>query len=491
MGEEVTEAGEPEQAVGAGVVAERELEVGERAVRCGEGDAPAGSARHALAAPPALERAEESDGAQSEEAHPDGEGPDVVALPARGGVVSPCGLVDIVWAARGRAGVRQRRCAVNGRPRAARVVRVVGTDAVLWLLHGAVRVGTHRAMDDGRRRGCLGRGGGCGGCHRLGPGNVGCDSVRDDEGPARVDPVGVAERCATGLRYADVGRVDPLPVLAVAVVGGRDAPQGVTGHHGVVTGAGCAPTAGTVSAVSWATGATAATLTAELVMAGDAPTLARPAGTARSWPRTTTAVMTAETRAEVARWLPSRCDRFPRPAPRWVTTVAATETRSRPRPARPAMRRGGARTNRESGSAAPPRPGHRPGDGAGAASRSRWPGRRGSPPLRRPGQRTRRALLVGRVGGPWGRVKACVLVDMVNLRGDAAHVGGGLGHVDLEAADADDAEQLGRQSVGDVGVDGVALHPGGAGMAGGGHVALGRGDRRVGVERDGTGVQRA
>ena len=37
VGEEVTEAGEPEQAVGPGVVAERELEVGERTVRCGRG----------------------------------------------------------------------------------------------------------------------------------------------------------------------------------------------------------------------------------------------------------------------------------------------------------------------------------------------------------------------------------------------------------------------------------------------------------------------
>ena len=233
VGEEVTEAGEPEQAVGPGVVAERELEVGERTVRCREGDAPAGGAPHALAAPPALERTEESDGAQAEDARADGEGPDVVALPARGGVVSPGGLVDIVWAARGRAGVMRRRCAVNGRPRAARVGRVVGAGAVLWLLHGAVWVGADRAMDDRRRRGCLGRCGGRDGCHRLGLGDVGGDSVRDDEGPARVDPVGVAERSATGLRYADVGRVDGLPVLAVAVVGGRDAPQGVTGHHGV------------------------------------------------------------------------------------------------------------------------------------------------------------------------------------------------------------------------------------------------------------------
>ena len=61
----------------------------------------------------------------------------------------------------------------------------------------------------------------------------GATAFRDDEGPARVDPVGVAERSATGLRYADVGLVDGLPLLAVAVVRGGDAPQGVTGHHGV------------------------------------------------------------------------------------------------------------------------------------------------------------------------------------------------------------------------------------------------------------------
>ena len=82
VGEEVTEAGEPEQAVGSGVVAELELEVGERAVRCGEGDAPAGGAPHALAAPPAVEGADQSDGGQAEDAGADGEGADVVAMPA-------------------------------------------------------------------------------------------------------------------------------------------------------------------------------------------------------------------------------------------------------------------------------------------------------------------------------------------------------------------------------------------------------------------------
>ena len=40
VGEQVTEAGEPDQAVGSGVVAELELEVGERAVRCGKMPAP-------------------------------------------------------------------------------------------------------------------------------------------------------------------------------------------------------------------------------------------------------------------------------------------------------------------------------------------------------------------------------------------------------------------------------------------------------------------
>ena len=41
-------------------------------------------------------------------------------------------------------------------------------------------------------------------------------------------------------------------------------------------------------------------------------------------------------------------------------------------------------------------------------------------------------------------------------RGDATDVGGGFGHGDLEAPDADDAEELGRLSVADLGVDGVA-----------------------------------
>ena len=82
VGEEVTEASEPEQAVGSGVVAELELEVGERAVRCGEGDASAGGAPHALAAPPAVEGADQSDGGQAEDAGADGEGADVIAMPA-------------------------------------------------------------------------------------------------------------------------------------------------------------------------------------------------------------------------------------------------------------------------------------------------------------------------------------------------------------------------------------------------------------------------
>ena len=74
VGEEVTEAGEPEQAVGSGVVAELELEVGERAVRCGQGDAPAGGAPAALAPPPAVEGADEADGGQAEDAGADGQG---------------------------------------------------------------------------------------------------------------------------------------------------------------------------------------------------------------------------------------------------------------------------------------------------------------------------------------------------------------------------------------------------------------------------------
>ena len=269
VGEEVTEAGEPEQAVGSGVVAERELEVGERAVRCREGDAPAGGAPHALAAPPALEGTEESDGGQAEDARPDGEGPDVVALPARGDVVSPGGLVDIVWTARGRA----RRDALPVR-------RVRPPEGCLRC---SSRGCWRRAVAAGRRCGGLaptmpwttGAGAGVSGAAAGATGATGRlgrrrgDSVRDDEGPARVDPVGVAERSATGLRYPDVGLVDGLPLLAVAVVGGRDAPQGVTGHHGVRHRGGlctrplarCRPRA--------ALARRRPTLTAELVTAGD------------------------------------------------------------------------------------------------------------------------------------------------------------------------------------------------------------------------------
>ncbi len=134
VGQEVTEAGEPEQAVGSGVVAELRAR-GRRAgcAAAGRGMRLPGVRAHALAAPPAIEGADESDGGQAEDAGADGEGPDVVAMPARRDVVSRCGLVDIVWTARGRAGVMRRRCAVYGRPRAARVVRVVGAGAVLWL----------------------------------------------------------------------------------------------------------------------------------------------------------------------------------------------------------------------------------------------------------------------------------------------------------------------------------------------------------------------
>ena len=95
VGEEVTETGEPEQAVGPGVLAECQLEVGQRAVRCGEGDTPARGARHALAPAPAIEGADESDGGQAEDARPDGQGPDVVGTRAH--VMGGDGLVDIVW----------------------------------------------------------------------------------------------------------------------------------------------------------------------------------------------------------------------------------------------------------------------------------------------------------------------------------------------------------------------------------------------------------
>ena len=95
-------------------------------------------------------------------------------------------------------------------------------------------VGCHRAWH-GRREPVRGWPG-CersGGYRRHRSGDVGGDRFRDDESPARVDPVGVGERSATGLGYADVGLVDGLPLLAVAVIRDGDAPQGVTRRHGV------------------------------------------------------------------------------------------------------------------------------------------------------------------------------------------------------------------------------------------------------------------
>ena len=50
---------------------------------------------------------------------------------------------------------------------------------------------------------------------------------RDDEAPTGIDPVRITECATTRLRYAGVGLVDGRPSLAVAVVGGGDAPQGV------------------------------------------------------------------------------------------------------------------------------------------------------------------------------------------------------------------------------------------------------------------------
>jgi hypothetical protein len=61
-GEEVSEAGEPEQAVGPGVLAELELEVGQWAVLCGQGDTSSRGASDGLASPSAVEGADQSDG---------------------------------------------------------------------------------------------------------------------------------------------------------------------------------------------------------------------------------------------------------------------------------------------------------------------------------------------------------------------------------------------------------------------------------------------
>jgi len=84
-GEEIGEAGETEQGIGPGVMAEVELEVPERAVPCGEGDAPTGGSPAALAAPSTVEGTHEADGTEAEDPGTDGERGDVVALAGRNG----------------------------------------------------------------------------------------------------------------------------------------------------------------------------------------------------------------------------------------------------------------------------------------------------------------------------------------------------------------------------------------------------------------------
>ena len=101
----------------------------------------------------------------------------------------------------------------------------------------------------------------------------------------------------------------------------------------------------------------------------------------------------------------------------------------------------------------------------------------------------RPSTICRRVGRLAGRVVVDRAVGIVILPRCAAHVGGGLGHGDLEAPHADDAEELCRLAVADLGVDGGAHDPRRTGVTGGGHERLGRGDRRGGVEGHGAGME--
>jgi len=78
VGQDVTEAGEPEQAVGSGVMAELELEVGQWAVRRRKGDTSTRGAAGALAPPTAIEGTDQSEGSEAEDAGADGQGPDFI-----------------------------------------------------------------------------------------------------------------------------------------------------------------------------------------------------------------------------------------------------------------------------------------------------------------------------------------------------------------------------------------------------------------------------
>jgi hypothetical protein len=86
--EKLGKSGQPEQAVGSGIVAELELEVGQRAPRCGKGDAHASGSPATLASSPSVEGAHEADGAEAEDPGANSECADVIIVPSRDGAVS-------------------------------------------------------------------------------------------------------------------------------------------------------------------------------------------------------------------------------------------------------------------------------------------------------------------------------------------------------------------------------------------------------------------
>jgi len=93
MGEDLGQVVDPEHLTGSGVVAELQLEIGERALRLRPGDVAAEGTASDLSTPPRVKGVAETDGSEAERAWADGNQSDVVTVRCRCGRT---GLVGIV-----------------------------------------------------------------------------------------------------------------------------------------------------------------------------------------------------------------------------------------------------------------------------------------------------------------------------------------------------------------------------------------------------------
>ena len=89
VAEQLGQVADPEHVAGSGVVAQLQLEVGERTLRFWPGNATAEGPPPDLSAPPAVQRGDQTDGGEAEEARAHGDRSDVASGRMRSGVDAP------------------------------------------------------------------------------------------------------------------------------------------------------------------------------------------------------------------------------------------------------------------------------------------------------------------------------------------------------------------------------------------------------------------